>query len=188
MSSFYHSEKGVLDYVKMAEGYDGGKLVDLLVTHLDANASVLELGMGPGVDLDLLAEHFDVTGSDFSQLFVDRYKKLHPNAKLLQLDAISLNTEQVFNGIYSNKVLHHLEDEELGKSILRQHDILSPNGLVMHSFWYGDSTEEHAGMKFHFRNEEFLENVFSAGFETLQMTRYTEMEDDDSIFILARKK
>ena len=73
--SFYHSKEGVSKYIEVAEGYDGRELVAVLSEYLDANASVLEIGIGPGVDLDLLSRHFAVTGSDFSQLFLDRYKK-----------------------------------------------------------------------------------------------------------------
>ena len=50
---FYDDEKTALQYIAMAEGYDGRELVEVLELHLPAAASVLELGMGPGVDLDL---------------------------------------------------------------------------------------------------------------------------------------
>ena len=185
--SFYHSKEGVSEYIKMAEGYDGRELVAVLSESLDANARVLEIGMGPGVDLDLLSARFEVTGSDYSQLFLDRYRTVHPDADLIQLDAITVETDRTFDAIYSNKVLHHLEDEELHQSIQRQHNILHPHGLVLHSFWYGDWTEEHAGMKFHYRDERFLSGAFSHCFEILQLKRYTEMEENDSIFILARR-
>lgn len=185
--SFYHSKEGVSEYIKMAEGYDGRELVAVLSESLDANARVLEIGMGPGVDLDLLSARFEVAGSDYSQLFLDRYRTVHPDADLIQLDAITVETDRTFDAIYSNKVLHHLEDEELHQSIQRQHNILHPHGLVLHSFWYGDWIEEHAGMKFHYRDEEFLSGAFSHCFEILQLKRYTEMEENDSIFILARR-
>ena len=185
--SFYQSKEGVTQYIKMAEGYDGRELVTILAEHLDADSCVLEIGMGPGVDLDLLSAHFTVTGSDFSSVFLDRYKKNHPDADLIQLDAISMNTDRRFDAIYSNKVLHHLEDEELRQSLQRQHSKLHPAGLVLHSFWYGDRTEEHAGMKFHYRNEAFLRDVFSPFYEILQLKLYAEMEENDSIYMLARR-
>ena len=42
-------------------------------------------------------------------------------------------------------------------------------------------------MQFHYRNEAFLKEIFSSSFEILQLTRYTEIEDNDSIFLLARR-
>ena len=71
---FYKTDKGVADYIKMADGYDGKELIAELRPQLNPGAAVLELGMGPGKDLDLLAEHYTVTGSDFSDIFLDRYR------------------------------------------------------------------------------------------------------------------
>ena len=143
----------------MADGYDGKELIAELQQHLKPGATVLELGMGPGKDLDLLAEHYTVTGSDFSNIFLDRYRADHPDADLLQLDAITIETDRHFDAIYSNKVLHHLSDSELEQSVDRQANVLVDGGLVLHSFWYGERVEEIAGMTFHYRNEEFLRNL-----------------------------
>ena len=66
---FYDEERNVETYVEMAEGFDGRELVDVLKKHLAPGSTVLELGMGPGKDLALLAEAFGATGSDRSQVF-----------------------------------------------------------------------------------------------------------------------
>ena len=42
----------------MAEGYDGSELIDELRNYLKDEASVLELGMGPGKDLDILNKYY----------------------------------------------------------------------------------------------------------------------------------
>ena len=57
-------------------------------------------------------KYYKVTGSDSSQVFVDRYKKLHPEADVFQLDAKSLDINRNFDCIYSNKVLLHLTKQE----------------------------------------------------------------------------
>ncbi len=54
----YDAENGVAEYVEMAYGHDGRELVAVLGEHLPAGASILELGMGPGKDLDLLAQRY----------------------------------------------------------------------------------------------------------------------------------
>ena len=117
---FYDDEETALQYIAMADGFDGRELVEVLREHLRDGASVLEIGMGPGVDLQLLSEHFLATGSDNSQFFVDRFRKLHPDLDLLLLDAVKLDTERTFDCIYSNKVLHHLTSEQLAQSLGRQ--------------------------------------------------------------------
>ncbi len=81
--SFYNDKKNVEEYTRMAEGYDGRVFVDLLKGMLPKGATVLELGMGPGKDLLLLSEHFQATGSDSSNVFLERFRKTHPDADLL---------------------------------------------------------------------------------------------------------
>ncbi len=77
-NNFYDDESNVNDYIKMAEGFDGREFMPVLRQYLPDGAHVLELGMGPGKDLALLAEHFKVTGSDHSPVFVNRYLADHP--------------------------------------------------------------------------------------------------------------
>ena len=67
---YFSNAKNVEDYIQMAEGFDGRELVDILRKHLKGGSTVLELGMGPGKDLKLLSEHFTVTGSDSSNIFI----------------------------------------------------------------------------------------------------------------------
>ena len=72
---FYNDKKTAQQYIAMAEGYDGRELVEVLSKFLSGGASVLELGMGPGIDLKLLNKHFLATGSDNSQFFLDRHRR-----------------------------------------------------------------------------------------------------------------
>lgn len=63
---FFDTEKGVDEYVKMVEGFDGAELIKILHKFLPEKSFVLELGMGPGKDLDILSKTFAATGSDNS--------------------------------------------------------------------------------------------------------------------------
>jgi len=83
---FYDSKENVETYIQIAKGYDGKALIDILRTYLPTGSSVLELGMGPGIDLDTLAKDYDVTGSDQSDIFLDRYRKAHTEIKLRKLE------------------------------------------------------------------------------------------------------
>lgn len=183
---FYETEKGVADYIEMADGYDGKELIARLQSHLQPGATVLELGMGPGKDMVILAESYSVTGSDFSDVFLDRYRGIDPDADLLRLDATTIETDRRFDAIYSNKVLHHLSDAELARSVDRQAGVLTSGGIVLHSFWYGARVEEIADMTFYYRDEDFLRAVFSRCFEIESMERYAEMEESDSVYVIAR--
>ena len=91
---FFDTEKGIEQYIKMAECYDGAELIKILQKYLPENSTVLELGMGPGKDLDILKKLYTVTGSDNSQIFLDKYERSHPDADLLLLDAVTMNTNR----------------------------------------------------------------------------------------------
>ena len=184
---FFDTEKGVNEYLKMAEGYDGAELIKILQELLPEKSTILELGMGPGKDLDILSKTFTVTSSDYSQIFLDRYKKQNPNADLLKLDAVTILTDRIFDCIYSNKVLHHVTREDLKKSFQRQKEILNPNGIAFHSFWRGDKDENYDGLLFMKYQIDSLNEIIGDNFDILSMSIYTEMERDDSIYVVLRK-
>ncbi|MGH1489873.1 MAG: class I SAM-dependent methyltransferase [Acidimicrobiales bacterium] len=141
--TMYDTADGVENYTAVAEGYDGRTHVNRLAELLAPGSTVLELGIGPGVDLDMLAETFTVVGSDRSQAFLDRYARLRPEIELLKLDAVTIDTDRHFDAIYSNKVLHHLTTEELHRSLQRQAEIIHPDGLLINGLWAGTTAEQY---------------------------------------------
>jgi ubiquinone/menaquinone biosynthesis C-methylase UbiE len=185
---YYHTEASVKEYISMAEGVSGAALIELLKTILAKNSSLLELGSGPGTDWEILKENYRVTGSDFSKQFLNHLKKKYPNEKFLHLDARYLKTELSFEGIYSNKVLHHLKDDELASSIKSQLGVLEDGGIICHSFWIGEGSEIFKGMYVNYQNKESLTKVFSSSFEIICLNTYKEFEDNDSILIIAKKR
>ncbi len=185
---FFDTEKGVDEYVKMAEGFDGAELIKILQNFLPEKSSVLELGMGPGKDLDMLSKTYTVTGSDNSQIFLDRYKKQNPDADLLELDAVTLSTNRTFDCLYSNKVLHHLTTDDMKISLKKQKELLNPNGILFHSFWKGNKTENIEGLLFVYYELDTLRELFETDFEILELKVYTEDQKDDSIYAVLKKK
>ena len=185
---FFDTEKGVAEYLEMAKGHDGRELIEKLSEHLAPGSTVLELGMGPGADLELLAKRYEVTGSDNSTLFVEKYREVNPEADLILLDAVTLETDRRFDCIYSNKVLQHLHRDQLEASVPRQAEILNEGGLLAHSMWHGNKVEEHGGLHFQYYEEADLEEVFGGLFNVVLMDRYEELEPGDSIFVVLSKK
>ena len=184
---YFDNDKNVNDYIAMAKGYDGKELIEILKKYLPKDSTVLELGMGPGVDLEILKDTYHVTGSDNAQPFLDLYRKKHRDTELLLIDAVTINTEQKFDCIYSNKVLHHLSKDELMRSLLRQREVLEDDGILFHSFWYGNKVEEHHGMRFTYYTEDDLQNITSMNFDIVEMGKYEEMEKEDSLYVLLKK-
>ena len=185
---FFDTEKGVEQYINMAKGYDGTELIRILQKHLPSKSTVLELGMGPGKDLDILKKSYTATGSDNSQIFLEKYRKQHSNADLLLLDAVTLQTKRKFDCVYSNKVLHHLTHEDLVKSLQRQKEILNPDGIAFHSFWKGNKVEQIEELLFTYYEVGKLKKIAEHDFEILVAETYTEIEDNDSIYVVLKNK
>lgn len=185
---YFDNPENVETYISMAEGYDGQELIEILKTWLEPGATVLELGMGPGVDLDILSEQYRVTGSDYSEVFLERYRQKEPDADLVLLNAVTLDINRKFDCIYSNKVLHHLTSDDLKTSLHRQAELLNDNGILFHSFWYGDKEEDMHGLHFSYYTEETLSRLIGDEYKTLELRKYTEMEDADSLCLALRKK
>ncbi len=183
---FYNDKKTATKYIALADGYDGKILIDALAKHAPKGASVLELGMGPGKDLDILNKRYVATGSDTSAFFIKRYARLHPRADLLTLDAVTLETTRHFDCIYSNKVLHHLNAAALAQSLKRQARVLNPRGWILHSFWRGQGMDEIQGMQFYYYDEADLHRAFATHYDIIALVPYKEMETNDSIYLLAR--
>ena len=185
---YYKTKESVAEYIKLAEGVNGGKLIKKFRKFLPDYSNVLEIGSGPGTDWKILAESFNVIGSDNSVEFLKRLIANNPNEEFLELDAITLVTDKTFDGIYSNKVLHHLKDEELDTSIKRQHEILNNEGIICHSFWKGEGSEFYNGLFVNNHSTENLMSIFKDHFEIILIENYKEFDENDSILLIGKKK
>jgi ubiquinone/menaquinone biosynthesis C-methylase UbiE len=186
--SYYKTKESVEEYIKMAEGFDGSELIEKLHNYLPSKSVLLEIGSGPGTDFQLLKKNYSVTGSDYSTEFLKRLMRNYKNDEFLNLDAITLETDRKFDGIYSNKVLQHLTNEELRKSVLRQVEILNSNGIICHSFWKGEGDEVFNGLFVNYQTNDSLSVLFENYFEILLLEEYNEFEDGDSLLIIGKKK
>jgi trans-aconitate methyltransferase len=186
--SFYDDAENVEKYIDMCAGYDGRNIYQSLQKHLNDGKTVLELGSGPGFDIPFLKEHYQVTGSDLSAEFLKRCKRKFPNTSFLKLDAKNINIKYKFDAIYSNKVLHHLKEDELALSLLGQAKTLTSDGIIAHSFWIGEENQEMEGLLFTYYCKERLIEIISENFEILSTMSYQEIVESDSLFVIAQLK
>lgn len=185
---YYMTKESVEEYIRLAKDVNGRQLIQKLNNFLPQDSTLLEIGSGPGTDFQILKEEYSVVGSDYSKEFIKRLKKNNKDDAFLLLDAITLKTDKKFDGIYSNKVLQHLNNDEIGKSILRQVDLLNANGIICHSFWKGEGDEIFKGLLVNYQTNESLIKLFGDFFEILLLEEYNEFEDGDSILIIGKKK
>ena len=187
-TDYYKTKESVEEYINLAKDVSGARLIEELSQFLPQHSTLLEIGSGPGTDWRLLKGVYDVVGSDNSREFLDHLRSNNEEGEFLELDAVTLDIDLKFDGIYSNKVLHHLKDDELINSIKRQHEIINTNGIVCHSFWKGEGSEIFKGLFVNYHDENGLIEMFSEYFEVLLLVSYPEFEDDDSLLLIGRKK
>ena len=185
---YYKTKESVEEYIQLAKDVNGGKLIEKLSKFLPADSHLLEIGSGPGTDWEILSSRYKITGSDNSSEFLSHLKDKNPNGQFLLLDAITLKTNQKFDGIYSNKVMHHLSDEELADSINRQKDILNSGGIICHSFWKGEGSEIFKGLFVNYHTKISLTKLYQNSFEILSIEAYDEFENEDSLLLIGKKK
>lgn len=186
--NYYKTKESVEEYIKLAKDVHGGQLIEKLNNYLPSNSLLLEIGSGPGTDFQILKKDYRVVGSDYSTEFLSRLISSYIKDEFLNLDAVTLRTDKKFDGIYSNKVLQHLTDEELRKSILRQVDLLKLNGIICHSFWKGEGDEVFKGLLANYQTYESLRILFEDNFEILLLEEYNEFEHGDSLLLIGKKK
>ncbi|AAZ26917.1 MULTISPECIES: class I SAM-dependent methyltransferase [Colwellia] len=186
--NFYDNPVNVKQYIKMCNGYDGTNIYKLLSKSLPVGSTLLELGSGGGLDIEYLKRVYSITGSDLSDAFLNICKEKHPEVPFSKLNAKNLELNELYDCIYSNKVLHHLTKEELKESLLQQTKCLSTNGLIAHSFWLGDEDEEMNGLLFTYYHRDELISIISKSYDILSTLSYQEFKEDDSLFVVARIK
>jgi cyclopropane fatty-acyl-phospholipid synthase-like methyltransferase len=172
----------------MCKDYDGSNIYESLQKHLKDGKTLLELGTGPGFDIPFLNTRYLVTGSDFSEEFLIRCKRKFSGINFLKIDVKHIDIKEKFDCIYSNKVLHHLTEAELSLSLLEQAEVLSPDGMIAHSFWMGEEDQMMEGLLFTYYRIERLLEIISKHFKVLSTMSYQEFEEGDSLFVVARLK
>jgi len=185
---YYKTKESVEEYIKLAKDVNGKLLIEKLKQLLPSHSTILEIGSGPGTDWEILNEFYDVTGSDNSYEFLKHLINKNPKGKFFELDATTLKIDMKFDGIYSNKVMHHLKDDELIDSIKRQSEIINTNGMICHSFWKGNGSEVFKGLFVNYHSVATLTKAFQKYFEILSIEDYKEFDDNDSLLLFARKK
>ncbi len=192
---FFLDRKNVEEYKSMIEDYDNTYIIGELKKYLPLGARLLELGMGSGVDLLTLAEDYTVVGSDYSTIFVDDFKKRYPDIEVFAIDAVHMEIDQekfnqLFDCIYSNKVLQHLKTEDMVQSLINQGKYLNTNGIIFMTLWNGEYREEmmaEGTLRFVYYEMEDIKKIIPKFYEIIAIEYYSEMEEDDSIQVVLRK-
>ena len=186
--NYFLKKENVEVYEQMMQEYDNTFIIQEIENIVPDNATILELGMGTGADLIALAEKYQVLGSDYSPIFIDKFKEKY-DLNVCVLDAVTVEIRETFDCIFSNKVLQHLTVEEFIESLNNQGDHLNFDGVLIFTLWKGEHKESlmfDGDLRFIYYNEMVLNQIIPEQFQVQEMKTYTEMESDDSLFVVLR--
>jgi SAM-dependent methyltransferase len=140
----------------------------------NGRARVLDLGCGPGNMLDLLGEHGDVFGSDYSADALD-FCRRRAYRRLFRADFHHLPLrESAFDLITCCDVLEHLNDD--ARALVELRRALRPGGLLLvtvpaFQFLWGDHDTLY-GHQRRYRAPELRRRLSEAGFEVQRLTYF----------------
>ncbi len=182
--NIFNDEKFVKEYCEMLVGYNNSFVVNNFKKYVPENLKVLELGVGPGLDYDTLKDNYNITPSDTSNVFLEMFNKKYEN-KAIYLCAKDLDTTDIFDCIFSNKVLQVLNDQEMKESFINQYKILNNKGLLFHCIWID---EKNRNLDSNYTTVSKILNITKDLYDIIEIIHYSEMEENDSIIFIARKK
>lgn len=109
------------------------KYLDEVITHLNDDSSVLDLGCGTGVPIlgYFLSRKLSVTGVDASSKICAIAKKNFPSTQFIQADMRELSLNKTFDAIVAWHSFFHLppEDQPAMFAIFKAH--LNPGGILL---------------------------------------------------------
>lgn len=162
-------------------------VVEQFIEKIDSEKKVLEIGSGTGNDFKILKKTYDVTGSDYSDSFLKILRRKFKNETFLKLNALTMDVNEKFDVIYSNKVLHHFTPEQLRISLKNQYNCLNEDGQVFHALWHGTNKrgayKDMPDVRYELTDIEALKGDF----RIKEFITYKEMTENDSFIVILEK-
>jgi len=175
------------------------RLLDDFIELLSSDAEVLDAGCGAGIPISkMLAEHFNVTGVDFSEAQIELAKKNVPNAKFICEDMTKLDfPEDTFDGICSYYAIIHVPREEHQPLLVTFHRMLKTGGMVLLCLGaenlIDDIDENYLGTRMywsHYDSDTYIKMLNECGFSIIwsKYVKDSTCEGAGHLFVLAQKK
>lgn len=127
----WNSEKMDNDYNYIS--LNGIDLIDFIDTK--GNARVLDCGCGTGIlTKELVKKGYQVCGVDLSKEMLERFKKNNPQIRYIYSNLLFLVTDELYDVIFSNQVLHYILKENQHQTCIRLNKALKLNGELVVEF------------------------------------------------------
>ncbi|MDO8704827.1 MAG: class I SAM-dependent methyltransferase [Sulfuricaulis sp.] len=139
-----HYNRNAADFHAGTHHHDVSQNIAALLQYIESEApfTILDLGCGPGRDLQVFAElgHIAV-GLDGAARFADM-ARAHGRGEVWQQDFLKLDLpEQRFDGVFANAALFHVPSQELPRVLRELHATLKPRGVLFSSNPHGHNEE-----------------------------------------------
>lgn len=185
----------------LAERDQDSKNVRLLsdfIELLAPRSRVLDAGCGAGIPVtQMLAEHFEVLGVDFSEEQIERAKKNVPTATFFCQDMTDLNLPgESLDGICSYYAIIHIPREEHAALLANFYRMLKTGGLALLCLGaedlVDDIDENYLGTRMywsHFNSKTYLKMLRQCGFNIIwsKLIEDETFEDAKHLFVLVQK-
>lgn len=180
-----YNKEMVDNYYEMMEEYNNDFILKRFCETIPHDKSVLELGFGTGKDYLYLKSKYQITASDYSDDFINKFEQSHDD-QILKINAVDMDIDEKFDCIYSSKVLNSLDKDEIIQSLNNQYQCLNHGGYIFHTLWYGDLSEDNS-----YIDKQFITKVLATKFEYIELEYYKEADfntsEFDSLILIARK-
>ena len=129
---------------------------------------IIDLGCGNGALTKKISElGYSVIGVDGSPDMLKLARELHPDLKFIEADARTFNLDEKADVIFSNAVLHWIDDGEQDRLLKNIRGNLKDNGSLVCEFGgFGCAEKVHSSLRKAF-NERGLEYPFYFYFPTI---------------------
>lgn len=175
------------------------RLLDDFMERLPENAEVLDAGCGAGIPISqMLSEHFDVTGVDFSEAQIELAKKHVPKGKFICQDMSRLDfPDHSFDGICSYYAIIHIPREEHKALLANFHRMLKSGGYALlclgAEHLVDDIEENFLGARMywsHYDTKTYLQMLNGCGFSMIWSKRVADetCEGAGHLFVLVQKE
>lgn len=174
------------------------RLLSDLTARLPANARILDAGCGAGVPVaQILSQHFQVIGVDFSQAQIELAREHVPNVEFICQDMTKLDfPDNTFDAICSYYAIIHIPRDEHQSLFANFYQILRLGGLALLCLGaensLDDIDENFFGARMywsHFDSDTYLPMLKDTGFSVIWSKRVADAtcEDAGHLFVLLEK-
>ena len=172
-STIAHYDRRAIDFWHGTHDHDVSQNISALLRHLPqaAPCRILDIGCGPGRDLQTLKNHgHEAIGLDGSAHFCQMAQQ-YSGCEVWQQNFLDLQLPELsFHGIFANASLFHIPRQELPRVLTELHTSLVENGVLFSSNPRGQDMEGWNGQRYgsYHSIERWREFMQEAGFTELE--------------------